>query len=75
MKILQGEVHTICQTNSPPFNVDVLRYLEPEHVYKVPLGHYVSSINDPILAARAQPDPLKGTGSRGDKVWVYPWLW
>ncbi|KAG9006382.1 hypothetical protein FRB94_000846 [Tulasnella sp. JGI-2019a] len=36
-----GEMHVIFQVPSlPPFNVDGLRYLEQEHVYRVPIGPY-----------------------------------
>ncbi|KAG8864502.1 hypothetical protein FRB96_005005 [Tulasnella sp. 330] len=36
-----GDMHVIFQVPSlSPFNVDGLRYLEPEHVYRVPIGPY-----------------------------------
>lgn len=40
--LTDGDMHVIFQVPSlPPFNVDGLRYLEQEHVYRVPIGPYV----------------------------------
>lgn len=58
-KPAEGEMHAIFQIQSlPPFTVDGLKYLEPEHVYRVPLGPYELEI------AEAKYGFIPGSGER-----------
>lgn len=58
-KPAEGEMHAIFQIPSlPPFTVDGLKYLEPEHVYRVPLGPYELEI------AEAKYGFIPGAGER-----------